>query len=160
VPSTLSVNAGEPAAACVCWSEGEPGAARFVVGVVMVKVTGADATVGLDTVIATPPGKAVSAAEIAAVNCVALPKVVARGVPFQLTTEAATKFVPFTTRMNPDAPQYGMEATGVEDGGIEVEVIVGGGGGCGPIVKFTRFDTSDVVVAVVPEDPETAEPGI
>jgi hypothetical protein len=126
----------------------------------MVKVTGADATVGFDTVTVAAPRKAVSVAKIAAVSCIALTKVVARGVPFQLTTEAATKFVPFTTRMNPDAPQYGMEATGVEEGEIEVEVIVGGGGGCGPIVKFTRFDTSVVVVAVVPEDPETAEPGI
>ena len=126
----------------------------------MVNVTEFDAAVGLDMVTAAAPGKAVSAAEIAAVSCVALTKVVARGVPFQLTTEAATKFVPFTTRVNPDAPQYGMEATGVEDGEIEVEVIVGEGGGCGPIVKFTRFDTSVVVVAVVPEDPETAEPGI
>jgi hypothetical protein len=95
----------------------------------MVKVTGADATVGLDTVTAAAPGKAVSAAEIVAVTCVALTNVVARGVPFQLTTEAATKFVPFTTRVNPDAPQYGMEAMGDEDGEIEVEVIVGGGGG-------------------------------
>src|ERR1700680_1509126 len=106
----------------------------------MVKVIGADATVGFDTVTVGAPGKAVSAAKITAVSCVALPKVVARGVPFQLTTEAATKFVPFTTRVNPDAPQYGMEATGVEDGEIEVEVIVGGGGGGAPIVKFTRFD--------------------
>lgn len=126
----------------------------------MVKVTGGDATVGLDTVTAGAPGKAVSVAKIVAVSCVALTKVVARGVPFKLTTEAATKFVPFTTRVNPDAPQYDIEATGVEDGEIEVEVIVGGGGGGGPIVKFTRFDTSVVVVAVVPEDPETAEPGI
>jgi hypothetical protein len=126
----------------------------------MVKVTGADAAVGLDTVITAAPGKAVSAAEIAAVSCVALTKVVGRGVPLQLITEAATKFVPFTTRVNPDAPQYGMEATGVEDGEIEVDVIVGGGGGAAPIVKFTRLDTSVVVVAVVPEDPETAEPGI
>jgi hypothetical protein len=131
-----------------------------VVGVVIVKVTWFDAAVGLDTVTVAAPGKAVSVAEIAAVSWVALTKVVVRGVPFQLTTEAATKFVPFTTSVNPDAPQYGMEAIGVEDGEIEVEVIVGGGGGCGPIVKFTRFDTSVVVVAVVPEDPETAEPGI
>jgi hypothetical protein len=95
----------------------------------MVKLTAFDAFVGLETVTAAAPRKAVSAAEIAAVSCVALAKVVARGVPFQLTTEAATKFVPFTTRVNPDAPQYGMEATCVEDGEIEVEVIVGGGGG-------------------------------
>jgi hypothetical protein len=126
----------------------------------MVKVTGADATVGFDTATVAAPGKAVSAAKITAVSCVALTKFVMRGVPFQLTTEAATKFVPFTTRVNPDAPQYGTEATAVGDGEIEVEVIVGAGGGATPIVKFTRFDTSVVVVAVVPEDPETAEPGI
>ena len=95
----------------------------------MVKLTGADAAVGLETVITAAPRKAVSTAEITAVSCVALTKVVARGVPFQLTTEAATKFVPFTTRVNPDAPQYGIEAAGVVDGEIEVEVIVGGGGG-------------------------------
>jgi hypothetical protein len=126
----------------------------------MVRVTGADATVGLETVITAAPGKAVSIGVITAVICVALTNVIACGVPFQLTMEAAAKFVPFTISVNPDGPQYGMEAIGVEDGEIEVEVIVGGGGGCGPIVKFTRFDTSVVVVAVVPEEPETAEPGI
>jgi hypothetical protein len=126
----------------------------------MVRVTGADATVGLETVISAAPGKAVSIGVITAVICVALTNVIACGVPFQLTTEAATKFVPFTTRVNPEAPQYGMEAMGDEDGEIEVEVIVGRGGRGAPIVKFTRFDTSVVVVAVVPEEPETAEPGI
>jgi len=51
--------------------------------------------------------------------------VVVRGVPFQLTTDPATKFVPFTTSVKPDEPQYGIEAIGVEDGEIEVDVIVG-----------------------------------
>jgi hypothetical protein len=95
------------------------------VGVVIVKMTGPDVTVGLDTVTLARPRKAVSAAKIAAVSCVALTKVVARGIPFQLTTDPATKFVPFTTSVKPDEPQYGIEATGVEDGEIEVEVMVG-----------------------------------
>jgi len=86
--------------------------------------------------------------------------VVARGVPFQLTTDPDTKFVPFTTSVKPDEPQYGIEAIGVEDGEIEVDVMVGAAAGCALIVKFTRFDTSVVVVAVVPEAPETADPGI
>jgi len=42
-----------------------------------------------------------------------------------LTTDPATKFVPFTTSVKPDEPQYGIEAIGVEDGEIEVEVMVG-----------------------------------
>jgi len=51
--------------------------------------------------------------------------VVVRGVPFQLTTDPATKFAPFTTSVKPDEPQYGIEAIGVEDDEIEVDVIVG-----------------------------------
>jgi hypothetical protein len=42
----------------------------------------------------------------------------------------------------------------------ESELIVGTEPGVELIVKFTTFDTSVVVVAVVPEEPETAEPGI
>jgi len=95
------------------------------VGVVIVKVAGPDAAVGLDTVTTAAPGKAVSAAVIAAVICVALTNVVVRGEPFQLTTDPATKFVPVTTSVKPDEPQYGIEAIGVEDGEIEVDVIVG-----------------------------------
>jgi hypothetical protein len=105
VPLTLSVNAGPPAAALAIGSEGELGAGRFAVGVVIVKVTGPDVAVGLDTVTTAAPGKAASAAIIAAVSCVALTNVVARGVPFQLTTDPATKFVPFTTSVKPDEPQ-------------------------------------------------------
>jgi hypothetical protein len=110
LPVMVSVNPALPATAEVTESgDGKPepnvGGARFVVGVVMVKVTGAEVAVGLDTVTAAGPGKAVSVAKIAAVSWVALTKFVARGVPFQLTTEAETKLAPFTTSVNPDAPQ-------------------------------------------------------
>ena len=42
----------------------------------------------------------------------------------------------------------------------ERAVIIGVAPGVGLTVKFTTFETSDVVVAVVPDEPETAEPGI
>ena len=93
-------------------------------GVVIVKVTGPDAAVGLDTVTLARPRKAVSVAKIAAVSCVALTNVVVRGVPFQLTTDPATKFVPFTTSVKPDEPQYGIEAIGVEDGEIVLPLVL------------------------------------
>ena len=41
-----------------------------------------------------------------------------------------------------------------------MDAIVGNGPGTGMTVKGTTSDTSVVVVAVVPEAPETAEPGI
>ena len=46
-----------------------------------------DGIVELDTVTVAGPGKAVSVAEIAAMSCVALTKVVVRGLPFHCTTE-------------------------------------------------------------------------
>ena len=42
----------------------------------------------------------------------------------------------------------------------ESDAIVGAAPGVGLISKLTTFDISVVVVAVVPEAPETAEPGI
>ena len=42
----------------------------------------------------------------------------------------------------------------------ETDEITGRGPGAAPIVKSTMFDTSVVVVALVLEVPETAEPGI
>jgi hypothetical protein len=135
-----------------------PGEGRPVTGVVKVKGTvlegaGAD---GLVTVTPTGTGNAASAAEIAAVSCVALTKVVARGEPFQLTAEPFTKFVPFTVSVKPLGWQYGAEA----NAGAEINVIVGAGP-CGRlIVNLTTFDNSVVVVAPVLEVGETDEPGI
>jgi hypothetical protein len=65
-----------------------------------------------ETVIATAPApvarNAVSAAEIVAVICVELTKVVGRGEPFQLTTRPGAKPVPVTVSMKPLALQYGV----------------------------------------------------
>jgi hypothetical protein len=126
--STPSINAADPAATL--------GGNRFVItGLGSGVVDGAtvkgedreakDGIVALDTVTFTGDvGKAVSVAEIAAVSCVALTKVVWRGEPFQFTTNPfGTKLVPFTVRLIP----AGLQAGVVFDmlAGAESEVIVG-----------------------------------
>ena len=70
------------------------------------------------------PGNAVSVGVIAAVSCVALTKVVARGEPFQFTTASLVKFVPFTVSVKPWVLQAGVEAVEVVE--AEREVIAGG----------------------------------
>jgi hypothetical protein len=84
-----------------------------------------DGIVELETVTAIAgAGKAVSVAEIAAVSCVALTKVVWRGEPFQFTTSPfGTKFVPFTVRMMPAGLQAGVVFEEVVD--AESDVMVG-----------------------------------
>jgi hypothetical protein len=47
------------------------------------------------------PAIAAFAAGMEAVSCVALTKVVACAVPFQLTTASLVKFVPFTVSVKP-----------------------------------------------------------
>lgn len=89
-----------------------------------VKGNAFDATPALETVIDTEPAAAISAAEMAAVNCVALTNVVARADPFQFTTEPFTKFVPVTVSVNPEVPHDGMEFVTVV-GDDETEVIAG-----------------------------------
>jgi hypothetical protein len=59
---------------------------------------------GLLTVIVAVFATATSVAEIDAVNCEAVTKVVVRGLPFQLTTEPETNPVPLTVRLNPELP--------------------------------------------------------
>lgn len=80
-----------------------------------------------ETVMATAaapvPRKAVSAAEIAEVSCVALTRVVGRGEPFQLTASPSANPVPFTVKVTPVVLQYGVLFAEVADD--EIEVIVG-----------------------------------
>jgi len=83
-----------------------------------------DGIVELETVTFTGPGKAVSVAEIAAVSCVALTKVVWRGAPFQFTTSPlGTKFVPLTVRVMPAGAQAGVVFDDVVD--AESDMMVG-----------------------------------
>src|SRR5438309_294112 len=60
--------------------------------------------VGLNTVTCAVPPVTMSAATIAAVNCVADTNVVVRLAPFQRTTAPVTKFEPFTVSVNPAPP--------------------------------------------------------
>jgi hypothetical protein len=76
-----------------------------------------------DTLIATVPRKAVSAAVIVAVSCVGLTKVVGRGEPFQLTTSPFAKPVPVTVSVSPVWLQNGVLFDDVVD--AESAVTVG-----------------------------------
>jgi hypothetical protein len=122
------MNAPDPAGALEGMSDVMAGAGRGVVEGEMVKGEDAevkDGIVELETVTAIAgAGKAVSVAEIAAVSCVALTKVVWRGEPFQFTTSPfGTKFVPFTVRMMPAGLQAGVVFEEVVD--AESDVMVG-----------------------------------
>ena len=64
---------------------------------------------GLNTLTDAAPGSAMSAAGIAAVNCVALIYVVTRSEPFHLTTDPLIKLAPLTVRVNADPPAVALE---------------------------------------------------
>jgi hypothetical protein len=125
--STPSMKAPDPAGALEGMSDVMTGAGRGVVEGATVKgedVEDKDGIVALETVTVAGPGKAVSVAEITAVSCVALTKVVWRGEPFQFTTSPfGTKFVPFTVRVMPAGLQAGVVLEEVVD--AESDVMVG-----------------------------------
>jgi hypothetical protein len=95
---------------------------------------------------------------MAAVNCVALTKVVGCAVPFQFTTESLVIFDPVTVSVKPCALQYGVDAADVVD--AERELIAGGIPAGGPMVKRTMLDISVVVVLFTFDVAEEADPGI
>jgi len=125
--STPSKNAADPAAALDGKSVVMTGVGSGVVGDATVKgedTEDKEGIVELDTVTVAGPGKAVSVAEIAAVSCVALTKVVWRGDPFQFTTSPfGTKLVPFTVRVMPAGLQAGVLFADVVD--AESDAMVG-----------------------------------
>jgi hypothetical protein len=108
VPVTIRVNCGPPTVA-------QFGLSELIVGVpAMVNVTAFDVAPqvpGFTTVTETLPGLLIRAFATAAVSCVEETNVVVRGVPFQLTTEPDTKFVPVTVNVNalpPAVAQVGL----------------------------------------------------
>src|SRR5579871_289741 len=103
-PFTVSVNAAVPAVALA-------GDSELIVGTgfaaVIVKLTLLEAPPpgdGLTTVTCAVPAVAMSAAVIAACNCVALTNVVVRFAPFQFTTAPLTNPEPFTVSVNAAVP--------------------------------------------------------
>ncbi len=104
VPFTVKLNPAPPAVALV-------GEMLVIVGTGLftMKLTAFDVPPpGLLTVTLTLPTVAMSEARMAAVTCVALTKVVTRALPPKLTTEFATKFVPFTVKSNPAPPAVAL----------------------------------------------------
>jgi hypothetical protein len=157
-PVTVKVNAELPAPAVVCESELSTGVARPELEVVSVTGEEVEVPTELATVTLAVPGNAAAVAGIAAVSLVALTKVVGSGEPFQFTTASLVKFVPFTVSVKPCVLQAGVEAVEVVD--AETEVMAGGVPGGAPIVKRTRFEISVVVVLLMFEVADCAEPGI
>ena len=122
LPLIPNKKAGFPAMASDGVSEAIDGCGREL-GAASVKVEELEVVVVLETVTPAVPWNAVSAADMAAVSCVALTNVVGRGEPFQLTTSPFTKLVPFTVNVRPETPQDGAVFADVVD--AEREVMVG-----------------------------------
>jgi hypothetical protein len=124
-PFAVSVNADPPAAA-------EDGDKLLRTGTglpaVMVKVCVPDKPppgAGLNTVTDAVPTAAISAAKIAAVNCVAETYVVTRSAPFHRTTAPFTKLLPFTVKVNalpPAAAEVGLRLVATGTGLLIVNV--------------------------------------
>ncbi len=97
-PLTVSVKTGPPATAALGLSE------LIVGGGLMVKVAAVcDVTPLSITVTVAEPGAAMRVAGTAAVNWVALPKVVLSAVPFHCTIAPESKPEPVTVNVNPGA---------------------------------------------------------
>ena len=100
VPFTVRVNAGEPPAIVVGLSERAVG----VGGAVTAKTSDAVVSPFVTTDTLALPAVNTSAAEIAAVSCVADVKVVVLGPPFQYTVEADVNPVPAAVRVKAPLP--------------------------------------------------------
>jgi hypothetical protein len=78
---------------------------------------------GLDTVTAADSARFDGLADTAAVNCVALTKVVARGEPFHSTVAPGTNLDPLTVKVNAGTPSIaalGLRVVKVAAGGLTV----------------------------------------
>jgi hypothetical protein len=116
-PVTVSVNAAVPAVALAGERVMIAGTGLFTLKVAADDVPPPGA--GLVTVTLNVPDVARSAARIAAVTCVPLTNVVARGEKLKFTTEVDTKPVPFTASVNAAPPSTAFNG--------EIVVIAGTG---------------------------------
>jgi len=78
---------------------------------------------GLNTTTDALPTLAMSAAVIAAVNCVALTNVVVRLLPFHCTTALFSKLLPFTVRVNAAPPAIAEFGTSVDSAATGVVTL-------------------------------------
>lgn len=67
-------------------------------------------------------------AEILAVNCVPLPKVVVRALPFQFTTEVETNPDPVTVSVKSELPALALVCDSEVTAGAGLLMLKGGGG--------------------------------
>ena len=126
VPFTVRVNAALPDVALAGDSEliVGTGLAALMVNAVLPDVPPPGA--GLNTVTWPVPAVAMSAAVIAACNCVALTNVVVRLAPFQFSIDPEMKPVPFTVRVNAAPPAVALAG--------DSELIVGTGFVCVTVI--------------------------
>jgi hypothetical protein len=118
VPVSANVKAAPPAVAEVGAREVRVGAeAALIVNDRLPDVPPPGA--GLVTVTFAVPAVAISAAVMAAVNCVALTNVVVLATPLNFTTDVETNPVPFTVRVKAAPPAVALVG--------EIEVSVGAG---------------------------------
>ena len=115
-PLSVSVNAAEPATTVEGDSELTVGAGLLIVNDAAFDVPPDE---GFVTVTVAVPAVAISAAVIAAVNCVALTNVVVLAAPLNFTTDVDTKPVPLTVRVKAAPPAVALVG--------EREVSVGAG---------------------------------
>ena len=101
VPSTIRINVLVPADTAIVDDAVMVGVARLVPGVVIVNATVFEGPDAFDTETPADPGNAASWGKIEAVSWPELLNVVARGEPFQFTTDALSKFEPVTVSVNP-----------------------------------------------------------
>lgn len=124
VPVMLNVNPASPAVAVEGDSDVMAGTGSEPEGAEIVKATEFDATAKFVTVTFAGPTDAISAAEINAVSCVGLTKVVGRAELFQFTSDAFTKFIPVTVKVKPETLHDGV----VFDEVVEADSDVMAGG--------------------------------
>jgi hypothetical protein len=138
-PLTVRVKAGPPAGAV----EGLRPVMVGASGAPMVKVEPLDVAPLSLTVIVADPCEAIRVAVTAAVNWVALTKVVVRAEPLQRTDELAVKLEPLTVRVNAGPPAGVVE-------GLRL-VMVGASGA--PMVKVEPLDVAPLSLTVIVADP-------
>jgi hypothetical protein len=113
---SVSINAAEPATAVEGDNELTVGAGLLIVNDAALDVPPGD---GLVTVRLAVPAVAISAAVIAAVNCVPLTNVVVLAAPLNFTTDVDTNPVPFTFNVKAAPPAVALVG--------EIDVSVGAG---------------------------------